>query len=680
MNVSVSPLLHSGAALVCLAWMALVLVAGRGRTAWLFAGACAMGAFWASAVALQPNDPLMGLAGGMEILRSLAWLGILLGLSARGGFIGASALQWRFALAGGFMSVLALSALLAGAAALPNLSPLIGPTLGSPALLARLGLALLVVLAAENLYRNASQAGRWHVILPCIALGGLSVFDVLLHADAALSRSYSSSLLDARAALIALAMPLLAIAAMRDRRWRLKPVVSRQAVFHGTTLIIAGTFLIGVGAVGEALRHMGANWAHAAQASLLAGAVMVVVVAASSHSMRSWMRGLIVDHFFAARFDYRREWLHCVATLSRHEASPQLRAITALADPVDSHGGVLLLRESGRQGMHWAGSWNMPETALSLADDHALILALRDGNWVTTQVPLDGGYWLGVPLLHHSEGLLGVVLLARPRAAFTLDGEVFDLLRALGRQVAMFLAERQAAERLHDTRQVSAYAQRFAFVAHDVKTVAGQLTMLLANAADHIHDPEFQADMLLTVEASAARINALIARLRQPSEEDVRQDSGPISPWERLQALADTYAHPIELIKGGSAGVLVEMVPAQFDAALRHLLDNAAEASPAGVRISVGLAHEDGRAFINITDHGPGMSAEFIRDKLFRPLLSGRAEGNGIGAWQARDLLRSAGGDLTVISTPGKGTTMQVTLPLKHGTSAPSELLQECAA
>jgi signal transduction histidine kinase len=77
----------------------------------------------------------------------------------------------------------------------------------------------------------------------------------------------------------------------------------------------------------------------------------------------------------------------------------------------------------------------------------------------------------------------------------------------------------------------------------------------------------------------------------------------------------------------------------------------------------VTLRQEATRVVLDITDRGPGMSAEFVRDTLFRPLISGRAGGSGIGAWQARDLLRGAGGDLAVISAPGAGTTMRVTLP-----------------
>ena len=46
------------------------------------------------------------------------------------------------------------------------------------------------------------------------------------------------------------------------------------------------------------------------------------------------------------------------------------------------------------------------------------------------------------------------------------------------------------------------------------------------------------------------------------------------------------------------------------------------------------------------------MTPEFVRDDLFRPLRTTKDDGHGIGAYQARELLRDAGGDLLVISRP----------------------------
>jgi len=725
LNATASVLLHAGSAAVCLAWTALVLSAGRGPTARLLAAACGIAGIWAAAVALTPATPLEGLAGALEILRLAVWFALLLSLYRRVAGPRAGLIIRRFAVAGGLAASLALVTLLPTTLLPTTLLPgsagvLALPTLGSPALLARLGVALLVVLLAENLYRNADEASRWHVNLPCIALGGLACFDLLLYADAALSRGFSPALLNARAALTALAAPLLAIAAVRDGRWRRDPPVSRQAVFHGATLVLAGAFLLGVGALGEALRRLGTDWGPTVQASLLAGAVMLLLVAIASRSVRSWLRGLLVDHFFSARYDYRREWLRCVTVLSApdEDAPAERRAIRATADPVDSPAGLLLLRDPGAPTLRWAGSWNLPATPIDLPASHGLLAALGEGEQVLAfgpdrQVPADlaaafGPLWLAVPLSHHREGLVGVILLAPPRATFALDREVFDLLRVIGREIAMFLAERRAAERLAEQRPLQDYAKRFAFVAHDVKTVASQLTLLLANAEDNLQDPEFQTDMLLTVRASADRINTLITRLRQPGEvmpgvpqpvtmpvpgavpgpmgvpaavpetEPVTVAAGlpaapgdgaagaadRIAPLARLRAIVAAQTHPVRLEEDAAAPAgLAAIAPELFDVAVGHLLNNAAEASRPGDPVEVRLWGEVGRIVVDIIDHGPGMTPEFIRDELFRPLSTSKAGGSGIGAWQARELLAEAGGELTVNSRPGHGTTMRLVLP-----------------
>jgi putative PEP-CTERM system histidine kinase len=667
-----SVLLHTAAAVFCLFWAALVLAAGRGRIAAVLAVGCSAGAVWAGTVALLPAQPLDGPAGAADLMRSAVWFAVLLVLYRRFGGPAVMPAIRRFAMAGTLLGLLGLAALLPGPTAALAL-----PTLGSPALLARLSLALATVLLAENVYRNADEAVRWHVNLPCIALGGLAAFDVLVYADAVLARAFSPPLIDARAVVMALAMPLLAVAAVRDRRWRRELPVSRAVVFHGATLLVGGVFLLGIGLAGEVVRHLGADWGRAVQISLLAAAALALLVAASSQSARSRLRRQIVDNFFTARHDYRREWLRTVATLSAAdaEAPAALRAIRAIADPVDSPAGVLLLREEtdGALRFAWARSWNRPDTPFTLGEGHPLLPLLRDGAWIAElgeATPEDltrayGALWIAVPLLHHRDGLVGIVLLAPPRAPFPLDGETFDLLRTLGREVAMFLAERRAAERLAESRRLAEYAKRFAFVAHDVKTVSHQLSLLLANAEDHMQDPEFQRDMLLTVRAATDRINTLIARLRQPEEETAQpRPAAPaerIAPAARLAALAAARQSRVILEPGPDPG-LAAIGAEAFDAAVTHLVNNAIDASPAQEPVRIALRREGGRIVIDIADRGPGMSPEFVRDVLFRPLGTSKEKGSGIGAWQARELLREAGGDLSVLTRPGEGTTMRLTL------------------
>ena len=79
--------------------------------------------------------------------------------------------------------------------------------------------------------------------------------------------------------------------------------------------------------------------------------------------------------------------------------------------------------------------------------------------------------------------------------------------------------------------------------------------------------------------------------------------------------------------------------------------------------VLIDVRQEDLKIVVDIVDRGPGMTPEFVRDTLFRPFATTKGDGHGIGAFQARELLRDAGGDLLVLSRMGEGTTMRLLLP-----------------
>jgi signal transduction histidine kinase len=109
----------------------------------------------------------------------------------------------------------------------------------------------------------------------------------------------------------------------------------------------------------------------------------------------------------------------------------------------------------------------------------------------------------------------------------------------------------------------------------------------------------------------------------------------------------------------------------ELGSVLTHLVTNAAEASPAGAGVRVRLKAQESRIVIDIEDRGPGMDPAFVRNELFTPLKSTKSRGHGIGAFQAREIVRAAGGELEVISVAGHGTIMRILLP----NSVPAEPL-----
>jgi putative PEP-CTERM system histidine kinase len=665
------------------------------RAGWLLAGCCATTAGWAAASAALPGNGLSGLPGALDLVRALAWFGFILHLYRRYVPAGQD-------LAGRWFALIGLAAMpLAAAAGWMDWDQTAGQgSLWSLGVIVRLGIAVCTLLLIENVYFNVPETNRWHVALPCVLLGGLACFDVLICADAVLFRESSGAFAGARVVAWLTISPLLVVAAARDRRWRRTLQLSRTAVFHSATLILSGVVLLALSLAGEVFRRFGAEWGWLVQVSLVFAGLIGLGVMATSGSARSVMRRVVVQHFFATRYDYQRQWLACIDTLSGDDAAGRTalhsRVIQAMADVVDSPGGALFLRDAGQGAFQWAGSWNLPATT-ALPADHPAVLAMQDSGWIVRMDKEDaamrsgpveqlGRVWLGVPLAH-GPVQTGVVLLAPPRAPFKLDQEVFDLLRIVGREVATYVAEQRATRVLLQTRQLHDYGKRFAFVAHDIKNVSSQLSLLLSNAERHIANPEFQRDMLDTIGASVAKITHLIRRLDEPLAD---RAPAALAPLPRLEELTATYRRirkaAVSLEHDGSTAT-VAMAPDAFDTAVTHLLNNAVEAAP-DASVLIRIRHEVGQVVIDIVDKGPGMSEEFIRDGLFRPFGTSKRHGSGIGAFQARELVREGGGDVQAISLQagstqavnmragdmqaGKdraapGTTMRITLPRADG-------------
>ena len=650
--------------------IAIVIALRRRRlSAAILAGCCLVTAGWAAQAALS-IAATPGIDGGPDLARALAWFGFVFFLY-HDAQVGRPQDEIGFALAGLAAAVLGTMAVMGSQWGIPS-----GGSLFSMGIMSRLGLAVAELLLIENLYLNLPDQARWHVALPSVLLGGLACFDILLCADMVLFHESSAALVGARTLGMIMIAPLLLVAASRGWRRLGKVKLSRTAVFHSATLVLSGSVLLALGLTGELFRQIGGNWGWLVELSLGFAAMIALGLMLTSGSARSRFQRLFVDHFFAERYDYRRQWLACIRTLSGDDGDLQSglasRAIRTIASAVDSPGGMLFLRDSGAGPFNWAGSWNMAATE-AVPAGHPVVAAVQNGAWIARldlpdgpplrAAPLDGvgPLWLAIPMMHRGV-LTGLVVAAPPRAPFALEQEVFDLLRIVAQEVSTYVAEQQATQTLLQTKHLHDYSKRFAFVAHDIKNVSSQLALLLTNAESHIANPEFQKDMLDTVRSSVTKITALLQRLERPEADRV---PSALAPLPRLEALVSTYQRvrraQLVLEHDGSTGT-VSMGADAFETVATHLLNNAVEASM-GLPVVLRVRHEARQIVIDIVDAGSGMTPEFVRDQLFRPFGTSKPGGTGIGAYQSRELVREAGGELEVLSRAGSGTTMRLLLP-----------------
>lgn len=635
----------------------------------LLAGCCLVTAVWAGALVLADGKLMARHVVLADLVRAAAWFGFIFHLYRRADV--ARGVNQALFLIGGVIGIaLSAAAIAAEPGALMTMPLLIAVALG------RLIMAVVELLLIENLYFNLPQHDRWHVALPSVLLGGVACFDVVQAAGLAVYHVASGPLEGARTVAMIVVAPLLLVAAIRGHRWKKRVRLSRKAVFHSATMILSGSVLLSLGAAGEISRRFDLAWGWVAQVSLVFAGLLAIGLVLTSGSARSRLQRAFVDNFFAERYDYRQQWLACIRTLSGDDGDLQgalgTRAVRSMADVVDSPAGALLLRDGSAGPFAWAGSWNLPAVE-AVTPEHPVILAIKGGNWIALltgdeAAPLDGlgPLWLAVPLLRRGEPI-GLVLLAPPRAPFPLEREVFGLLRIVAQEVATYIAEQRATQTLLQTRQLHEYGKRFAFVAHDIKNVSSQLALLSANAQNHISNPEFQKDMIETVDSSVRKISNLLQRLERP---EIDLAPAAAAPTPRLEALVGTYSRvrkaDVVLEHDGSTGT-VAMGLDMLETAVTHLLNNAVEASD-GATVVLRVRHEARQVVVEIVDSGPGMSAEFARDQLFRPFSTSKAGGSGIGAFQAREMVREAGGDLVVLTELGRGTTMRILLPRTDAT------------
>jgi putative PEP-CTERM system histidine kinase len=606
----------------------------------------------------------------IESVRNAAWLLFLCSLLAPDGRVAAWArTETTVAVA------LALTAIAIDLITLV-LAPSAG-TLSHAQIFARIAVAVLGLSLVENYYRNTEVDRRWNAIPLAIAVGAMFAFDLFFYVDGFLS-SPDRPFASARALADALSTPLIALAIARSRNWRTDIRMSHKAAFHALTLVSSGIFLVAVALVGLLFRRYGGQWGVVLQVTSLFGSAVVLATVLSSETARSGIRMALLRNFFSYRYDYRVEWMRCIEALSAGDAAAGLpeRVIRAIADTVNSPGGVLFQRRDHVYVPNDLWNASVPADAREPAES-AFMAGFRTGLWIQAlrEAPAGGApmalpawladrneFWLAVPLAHLND-IVGFVLLVAPRAPVNANWEVYDLLRIVARQAAGYLSEQQAQRALADASLLQEYSKRFAFVVHDIKNLSSQLGLILSNARRHAGNPEFQADVMRTVENSVARMNKLLSQLKMATAPAPELSKSCVDAVAVVRELVASHAHAARIDTVCTrANAVVAMEPEPLRSVLAHLIDNAVEASGAEGRVRVDLGADRDRVTIDVSDEGPGMEANFVRDELFRPFRSTKDGGFGIGAFQTRELVRAGGGQLEVASRPGAGTTMRVVL------------------
>jgi len=543
-------------------------------------------------------------------------------------------------------------------------------------------LALGGLVLVEQLFRNLPDDSLWSAKPVCLGLAGTFLFDLYLFSQGVLFQGVDPDAFAARPFVHALMVPFLLLATTRHRNWIAKIRVSRKVVFHSATLALVGLYLLFMAGVGYYVRYFGGEWGGALQLGLVFVGLVLALALALSGSLRAKLRVFLGKHFFRYRFDYRDEWLKFTATLSS-QAHPQeagQNVVRGLADMLESPAGALWLLRPEDEQYRQVARWNLASTTQTLDKNAELPAFMRATGWVVNLEELrasPGRYrdlrlpewlaeypqaWLLVPLWQGPD-LLGFVLLASPRTRVDVNWEVTDLLKTAGRQAASFLAQIQATEALLESRKFEAFNRMSAFVVHDLKNIVAQLSLMVKNAKRLQHNPEFQADMLMTVENSLDRMRQLMLQLRgdaAPGDTTVGVDLCKIA--ERLAANALRRGRTVQLEVAPQ--IFTRGQADRLERIIGHLVHNAFDATDTGDRVWVKVDRFGSHARVEVGDEGQGMTEEFVQTRLFKPFQTTKEAGMGIGTYESFQYVQELGGKVSVDSKVGQGTVVRLLLPL----------------
>lgn len=634
---------------------------------------------WIGLALLLTGKPLfLVLNTLLDQLRYACWYGFLLLLFRQ------NKLQQQAAVGIGWMVFSAVGLTVFGVVAL--VCAVLGIQLaGEPnrlILFSSMALSVFAMVLLEQVFRNATEDSLWNIKPLCLGLAGAFLFDLYLFSQAVLFNHPDSDALSIRGAVHALMVPLLLLSSTRRSDWIEKIRLSPKAAFHSATLLIAGVYLMFISGVGYYVRYFGGEWGRALQLGLVFVALIIFLVLVLSGSMRATLRVFLGKHFFRYRYDYREEWLKFTRALSVKNSPQEMgqQVVRALADMLESPAGGLWMKAKGEAAFSQTARWNMAQCLTKEEADSPLCQFMKTSGWVinleeyrsfsrrygSLKLPLWlqelPQAWLVVPLMA-GDDLIGFVVLASARTRMDVNWEVNDLLKTAGQQAASFLAQMLATEALLEVRKFDAFNRMSAFVVHDLKNIVTQLSLMMKNAKRLGHNPEFQQDMLMTVENSLDRMRQMMLQLRE----------GATPPGT---AFGVNLGVIVQRIAQGVAGRgrtleldLVESVDTRgheerLERIIGHVVHNALDATDPRGRVWLRLDRTGGQARIVVGDTGQGMSQDFIRDRLFKPFQTTKQAGMGIGAYESFQYVQELGGKIEVESELKKGTVVTILLPL----------------
>ena len=242
-------------------------------------------------------------------------------------------------------------------------------------------------------------------------------------------------------------------------------------------------------------------------------------------------------------------------------------------------------------------------------------------------------------------------------------------------------------EDVTESRRVEAVRRDFvANVSHELKTPVGAIALLSEALVDASEDAVAVRRFSSRLQREASRLARLVQELIDlsrlqgadplPEARVVEVDRVLGEALDRSRTAA--AARGITLVRGGTTGLLVDGSEAQLVTAVGNLLENAVHYSPEHTRVAVAARRCEGTVEITVTDQGIGIGEkdlERVFERFYRadPARSRSTGGTGLGLAIVKHVATNHGGEVSVWSVEGSGSTFTLRLPQSAGVPVRTE-------
>jgi putative PEP-CTERM system histidine kinase len=550
--------------------------------------------------------------------------------------------------------------------------------------------AVVALMNLERTYRASVGTMRWRIKFMILGLGVLFVAQAYTSAQVLIFHALNPRLYAVEAGALLLACFLITRTLCRSGHFEVSVYPSRAVLQSSATVLLAGIYLVLVGALAKAISSLPGGTPFEVKAFGALLALVTLAMLLMSDKVRLRTRRFVSRHFHRPLHDYPHVWrTFAAATAGYLEPSAFCEGLVrVISDIFQALSVSVWLLDETRTKLIFAASTSLfkstaGEPKLSVEDVAQMLVSLRahpepvdidrsKEPWASALAELQpeqfrrGGHRVCVGLTA-GQDLLGIVLVGDRVDGASYEEMDLELLKTMAAQATASLLNLQLTEKLGRAKQLEAFQAMAAFFVHDLKNTTSTLSLMLKNLPVHFEDPAFREEAVMDIARTAKQIEELISRLNMLRQElkvpSVECDLNQLVN----DALKGQDSIPgVELVKELKPLPKLCLDPAQIRTLVTNLVLNAREAVGRQGRILVETAGSNGWATLAVSDNGCGMAQEFVRQRLFRPFQTTKKNGIGIGMFHCKMIVDAHHGRIDVESLKGKGTCFRISLPVPH--------------